>query len=247
MACSDIVDWFLQHRIAVIDLRSAVWHEARTRFLPAGYAPGMCMARLESTGRVRHLGRGLYQAVDAIRETPPIAVASGIFAATDHYLTTDAALTAEGLIDQPLLEITVVLPATRRARYEVGTAAVHPVRMAPETFARAEHVTTSLEGFPVRLATRSQAIVDALAEPRWIAAPTLLPEVLASLSESDLEATAAGAAQRTMAAAQRLGFLLDEARRTVPPPLDRLRPISTVELRPGVRTGSFSTRWRVYG
>lgn len=46
--------------------------------LPRGYTAATCLHRLTAAGRVRH--RSLNVVVDAVRETPPVAIASGIFA-----------------------------------------------------------------------------------------------------------------------------------------------------------------------
>jgi predicted transcriptional regulator of viral defense system len=247
MSCPDIPDWFLRRRIPVIDLRSRVWQEARTELLTAGYTPAVCLARLRSAGRVRQLAPGLYVVVDPVRETPSIAIASAIYSTADHYVTTDAALTVEGLLDQPLPTIRVVLPTVRRNRLELGHTIVRPVYLAPAKFAKADAFDTTIDGFRVRMATRAQAVVDAVAEPHWMTHGSLLPEVLAAFSEDDFERAAAGALARSKAAAQRLGYLIEEAARPVPPSLAALRPQSVVELRPGRRSGLFSTRWRVYG
>jgi predicted transcriptional regulator of viral defense system len=185
--------------------------------------------------------------VDLVRETPLVAIASAIFSTADHYVTTDAALVVDGLIDQPLLAITVVLPTVRRNRLGLGHTVVRPVALAPEKFAKADAYDTTIDGFRVRLASRAQAVVDALAEPHWMTHGSLLPEVLAAFSEEDLERAAVGALARSKAAAQRLGYLIEEAARPVPPSLEAMRPKSAVELQPGRRSGTFSTRWRVYG
>ncbi len=247
MSCSEIPDWFLRHRVPVIDLSSKVWQDAREELLPSGYAPAVCLRRLEKAGRVRRLGRGLYVVVDPVRETPPAAIASALFREADHYVTTDAALTLDGLIDQPLPAITVVLPTVRHRQIALGHTVVRAVALAPGKFAKADTYETTTEGFRVRLATREQAVTDALAEPHWMTHASLLPEVLAAFSEDELERTARGALARSTAAAQRLGYLIEDAGAPVPPSLVKLQPKSAVELRPHQRHGTFSTRWRVYG
>ena len=247
MSCSDIPDWFLRRRLPVIGLRSHVWLEVRGELLPGGYAPSVCLRRLEAAGRVRRLAQGTYVVVDPVRETPPIAVASGIFAEVEHYVTTDAALVTHGLIDQPLPEITIVLKTVRRRPLELARTRIRGVALAPDKFANAAFYETTLDGFRVLLATREQAVVDALAEPRWMTHSTLLPEVLTTFDDDELERTAGGALARSKAAAQRLGYLLEEAGMLPPPSLLGLRPTSAVDLRPHEREGTFSTRWRVYG
>jgi predicted transcriptional regulator of viral defense system len=247
MSCFDIPDWFLRRRLAVIDLRSPAWREARQDLLPAGYTPAVCLARLESAGRVRQLARGLYVVIDPVRETASIAIASAIFSAADHYVTTDGALVVDGLIDQPLPDITVVLPIVRRNRLELGHTVVRPVALTPAKFAKTDAYNTTIDGFRVRVATRAQAVVDALAEPHWMTHGSLLPEVIAAFGDEELERTAAGTLLRSKAAAQRLGYLIEDAARPVPRALEAMRPQSTVELRPGRRSGTFSTHWRVYG
>jgi hypothetical protein len=76
---------------------------------------------------------------------------------------------------------------------------------------------------------------------------TLLPEILAVFDDDELAKTAERALDRSTAAAQRLGYFLDEAGRESPPALAALRPTFAVNLRPGHRRGPYSTRWRVYG
>ncbi len=246
--CSDLHTWFLRRRLPVIDLRSTAWHSARAEVLPTGYAPAVCLRRLATAGRVRRLQRGLYVVLDPVRETPPIAIASAVFRDIDHYVTTDAALAAHGLIDQPLPTITVVLSTGRRRSILLGASSIRPVTLRGENFARAQRYETTIDGFRVVLATRDQAVVDALAEPRWITHWSLLPEVLSAFDGDELEATARGALSRSGAAAQRLGYVLEGTDQPLPNALDVFTPNKeAVELRPGERRGPFSTRWRVYG
>lgn len=247
MHCSEIPDWFLRRRLPVLDLGSRTWQGARQELLPPGYAPSICLGRLASTGRVRRLARGLYVVVDPARETPPIAIASAIFAETEHYLTTDAALVVAGSIDQPLPAITVVLPSVRRSRLDLGHSVVQPVSLEAAKFAKSDAYETTIQGFKVRVATRAQAVVDALAQPQWMTHGSLLREVIAPFSEVELEEVAAGALARSNAAAQRLGYLIEEAGCSMPLSLATMKPKSAVELRPGRRSGVFSTRWLVYG
>lgn len=247
MKCSDLPDWYLRHRFAVVDLRSTAWRRARAEVVPSGYAPDECPRRLVRAGRLRWVGRGLYVVVDPVRETPAIAIASALFADVPHYVTTDAVLAFEGLIDQPITIITVVLRRTRRP-IDVGQAVVRPVTVALARLDAADAYATTADGFPIRVASRAQAAVDALAEPAWMVNADLLPEVLAQMSDQELERTADGALTRSTAAAQRLGYLLEDAGRQLPKRLARLRPVRAVRLRPeDKRRGPYSTRWRVYG
>lgn len=247
MSCSDIPDWFLRRRLPVIGLRTHAWQQVRSELLPGGYAPSICLRRLQNAGRVRRVAQGLYVVIDPVRETPPTAIASGIFAEAEHYITTDAAFVSHGLIDQPVPEITIVLKTVRHRPLELSRTRVRGVALAPKEFEKADFYETTIDGFRVVLATREQAVVDALAEPRWMTHSTLLPEVLAALDDDELERTARRALARSTAAAQRLGYLLDEAGRPPAASLLALRPRSVVDLRPRHRTGTFSTRWRVYG
>ncbi len=247
MACAEIPDWYLQRRIAVVDLRSATWREARVEVVPPGYAPDECMRRLAKAGRVRRIGRGLFVVVDPVRETAAIAIASALFAGEPHYVTTDAALAFHGAIDQPIRQIAVVLSRIRRP-IDVGQVVVRPVTVRADWLGTADAYDTTADGFKVRVATREQAIVDALAEPAWMVHGDLLAEVLATFTEDELERTAASALARSTAAAQRLGYLLEDAGRPVTASLAGLRPVRAVRLRPGHKTkGPYSTRWRVYG
>lgn len=245
--CSDLPDWYLRHRLAVVDLRSRAWRRAQVEVVPPGYAPDECMRRLAKAGRLRRVGRGLYVVVDPVRETPAIAIASALFADVSHYTTTDAALCFHGLIDQPISTITMVMDHLRRP-IDIGPAVVRPVTLGVQRFAAADAYATTADGFPVRLASREQAMVDALAEPAWMIYDDLLPEVLAALTEDELDRTAKGALARSTAAGQRLGYLLEEAGRPPPKQVAELRPLRSVRLRPGDRRrGPYSTRWRVYG
>ena len=247
MACSEVPNWYLQRRIAVVDLRSAIWRKARAEVVPPGYAPDECMRRLVKAGRVRRIRRGLFVVVDPVRETPAIAIASALFADEPHYVTSDAALAFHGVIDQPIRRITVVLSRSRRP-IDIGPAVVRPVTIRADLLATADAYETTTDGFKVRIATREQAAVDALAEPAWMIYADLLAEVLASFAEEEIERTAASALARSTAAAQRLGYLLEEASRLVPGSLASLRPVRAVRLRPAKKTkGPYSTRWRVYG
>ncbi len=247
MSCADLPDWYLRRRMAVVDLRSTAWRRARAEVVPPGYAPDECMRRLVRADRLRRVGRGLYVVVDPVRETPPIAIASGLFVDQPHYITTDAALAFHGLIDQPISTITVVLAHARRP-IEIGPATVRPVTLGNTRLEAADAYGTTSDGFGVRLATREQAVVDALAEPRWMIYGDLLAEVIAAFTDDAVERAAAGALARSTAAGQRLGYLLEETGRQPPKRLADLRPIRAVRLRPGdKRRGPYSTRWRVYG
>ena len=247
MSCSDLPDWYLQRRIAVVDLRSATWRKARAEVVPPGYAPDECVRRLAKAGRLRRLVRGRFVVVDPVRETSAIAVASGLFADEPHYVTTDAALAFHGAIDQPVLQITIVV-ARRRRPINIGPSVVRPVMLSSERLAAADAYDTSADGFRVRVATREQSVVDGLVEPAWLVYADLLPEVLASFTETEIERTAASVLARSTAAAQRLGYLLEDADRPLPASLAGLRPLRAVRLRPKHKTkGPYSTRWRVYG
>jgi len=246
LSCSDIATWYLERRLPVIDLASRTWERARAEVLPPGYGPSVCLRRLVDARRIRRLTRGVYQVIDPVRDTPTIAVADALFADVEHYVTTDAALAFHRAIDQPVVEIVVVAAGSRRP-VRVGTTRVRRVALRPEAFLAADAYLTSLDGFRLTVAAREQAVVDALGEPSWMTHLTLLPEVLAALDDDDLARVADGALGRSTAAAQRLGFLLDEAQRPAPATLARLRPRSTVRLDPRVKSGTFSTRWRVYG
>ena len=245
MSCADIPAWYLARRIPVLVTGSQTWSEAREELLPPGYEPATCLRRLADAARVRRLARGLWQVLDPAREPPAIALADAIFREADHYITTDAALEAEGLIDQPVPMITVVVRKKARA-VSLGRAEVRAVWLAQSRLAAAEYDRTSRDGYTVTLATPVQAIVDALAEPAWMTHRSLLPEVLPQLSQRDIERCAAVALARTKAAAARLGYLLEEAQVPVPASLDTFVPTSRTELTPG-RRGPYSTRWRVYG
>src|SRR2546423_4994938 len=109
MACSDLPNWYLRRRLAVIDVRSAIWRKARAEVVPRGYAPAECLARLVKARRLRRVSKGFFVVLDPVRETPAIAIASALFADEPHYITTDAALAFHGLIDQPIKRIVVVL------------------------------------------------------------------------------------------------------------------------------------------
>lgn len=247
MTCSDLPDWYMRQRLAVVDFRSTTWRTAKAEVLTPGYAPAVCLGRLEKAGRVRRVARGLYLVVDPVRELPAIAIASGLFADDPHYVTTDAALVFHGLIDQPVRRI-VVVQSRRRSSVNIGAALVWPVRLAADRILRAEAYGTTTEGFKVRVASRQQAIVDAVAEPRWMEHGDLLVEVLVTLSDEELKRAADVARARSTAAAQRLGYLLEDAGRAIPDSLTDLRPLRVVRLRPGLkRKGPYSTRWRVYG
>jgi predicted transcriptional regulator of viral defense system len=233
--------------MAVVDLRSAAWRRARAEVVPPGYAPDECPRRLARAGRLRRVGRGLYVVVDPVRETPAIAIASALFAEMPHYVTTDAALAFHGLIDQPIRTITVVLSGARRA-IDIGRAVVRPVTIGADRLRAADAYATTADGFAVRLASREQAVVDAVAEPAWMMHGDLLAEVLAVFADDELERTAVGALARSTAAGQRLGYLLEDAGRQPPKLLAAMRPLRSVSLRPGeARRGPYSTRWRVYG
>ncbi len=247
MSCAQVPDWYLRRRLAVVDLGSPTWRKAQAELVPPGYSPNQCMRRLVAAGRLRHAGRGLYVVIDPVRETSPIAIASAVFTDVPHYVTTDAALVFHGLIDQPVTTITVVVSHSRRP-IDIGGATVRPVTLSLERLGSADTYTTSMDGFQIRVATRNQAVVDAVAEPRWMVYGDLLPEILRTFSKEQLEQLSSTALARSTAAGQRLGYLLEEARQPIPNLLARLNPVRSVHLRPAQRRrGPYSTRWRVYG
>lgn len=248
MSCSDLPTWYLRHRIAVLDVRSAAFRRARDEGLPGNYHADVCLRRLARAGKIRRIRGGLYVVRDPVRETPPIAVASGVFAEVPHYVTTDAALAHHGLIDQPISTITVVLSRARR-RFELDSATtIRPVTVDDARLRAADAYETMIEGYSIRVASREQAVVDALAEPNWMIHGDLLPEILAAFTDAEVARTASGALDRTTAAAQRLGYLLEEAGRPLPTHLSELRPVRAVRLRPQKQArGPYSSRWRVYG
>jgi len=248
MSCSDLADWSLRHRIAVLDLGSASFRRAWSETVPAGYRPGVCLSRLVAAGRVRRIGRGLYVAIDPVRETQPIAIASGVFSEVPHSVTTDAALAHHGLIDQPIGEITVVLSRVRRPIRIDQMTVIRPVTLDEQRVLAADAYETTADGFAIRVATREQAVADALAEPRWMRYGDLLPEVLTAFTDEEAARTASRVLDRTTAAGQRLGYLLEGAGRPLPSALAELRPVRAVYLRPQKQArGHYSTRWRVYG
>lgn len=248
MSCADLPTWYLRHRIAVLDVRSAAFRRAREEVLPSGYDANVCLRRLVKAGKVRRIRGGLYVARDPVRETPPIAVASGVFAAVPHYVTTDAAVAHHGLIDQPIQTITVAMSRARR-RFELDSATtIRPVTLDEGRIREADAYETTVDGFGVRVASREQAVVDALAEPSWMIHGDLLAEILAAFTDAEVARTASGVLDRTTAAAQRLGYLLEQAARPVPTSLAKLRPVRAVRLRPQKHArGPYSSRWRVYG
>jgi len=245
---SDLHRWLLGNHIAVLNLRSREWSLAQAEVgLRGGVTQEKCLARMVETGLLRHVRRGLYVVVDPAREAPPVAVASGAFAHLDHYVTTDAALAVHRLIDQPIPVITVIVPRTRPVSFRLGATLVRASEMPRDRFDAADHYAMTLDGFAVRLASRVLAVADALEDPRRMTHLSLLPEILPALDEGEIERLATAALARSRAAAQRLGYLLDDAGVAIPAGLVTLAPTSVAYLRPGRRTGSFSTRWRVHG
>ena len=67
------------------------------------------------------------------------------------------------------------------------------------------------------------------------------------LGEDEVADIARRAIGRSIAAAQRLGYLLEGSGLPIPELLRALRPGSAVELSPGRKVGAFSSRWRIYG
>lgn len=248
MSCTDLLTWYLRHHVAVLDIRSAEFRRAWGEVVPSGYTVSTCLHRLVAGGRLRRIARGIYLVVDTVRETPVAAIASGVFSQVPHYLTTDGALAQHGLLDQPVTTLTVVLSHMRRPIQLDFVTVIRPVTLDERRLSTADAYGSTVEGFAVRLASREQAVLDALAEPHWMVYGDLLPEILRAFSDDELARTATGALGRTVAAAQRLGYLLEEAGRLAPPALAELRPVRAVRLRPQKPTrGPYSSRWRVYG
>ncbi len=248
MTCADIHRFLLRRHLPVIDVASPDWQEARESVgLSPGITQAKCLARMVDHGLLRRVRRGLYVVIDPAREAPAVAIASGAYAHLDHYVSTDAALAFHGLIDQPIPTITVIMRRPAPTPFQVGKALVKVSRMSEPQFHRADHYRTTLDGFRVDLASRVQAVLDALDDPRRMTHRTLLPEVLRSFDTGELERLASAALLTSQASAQRLGYLIEDAGAEMPSALGALRPSSAVNLNPGGRLSVFSTRWRVRG
>lgn len=248
MTCADIHRWLLRRHLPVIDLASHDWQQSRDA---AGLNPGItqakCIARMVDTGLLQRVRRGLYVVVDPAREAPAAAIASGAYGHVEHYVTTDAALAIHGLIDQPIPTITVIVPRPAPTPFRLGTTLVRCSRMSDAQFRRADHYRTTLDGYRVDVGSRVQAVLDALDDPRRMTHYSLLSEVLRSLDAEEVAQLARAALQTSQAAAQRLGYLLEDAEAEPPQTLVDFHPSSVVNLKPGRPWSVFSTRWRVRG
>jgi predicted transcriptional regulator of viral defense system len=248
VTCADLHWWLLRRRLPVIDVSSPDWQEARQSVgLNPGITQAKCLARMVDQGLLRRVRRGLYVVIDPAREAPAVAIASGAYAHLEHYVSTDAALAVHGLIDQPIPTITVIMPRPAPTPFQLGKVRVKVSRVSDGQFRRADHYRTTLDGFRVDLASRVQAVLDALDDPRRMTHRSLLPEVLRSFDAGELGRLAAAALQTSQASAQRLGYLIEDAGAQVPSALDALHPSSVVSLYPGASWSVFSTRWRVRG
>jgi hypothetical protein len=217
MSCGDIPDWYLRHRVPVLDVSTETWRMVRRDILPKGYSRDTCTRRLVAAKRLRPVVRGRFLVLDPVREVPAIAIASGLFAERAHYVTTDAVFEFHRLIDQPVPEIIVAMPESHR-RIDIGGATVRPVTVAAARFATADVVHTTMRdgGYRLALASVEQAIADAVTHPRWSMHYSLLPEILARPREYDLGALVQIVGARGQAASLRLNDLLHEAGIDVP-------------------------------
>jgi len=248
VTCAELHRWLLRSHLAVVDVAGPDWQQAREAVgLGRGVTQAQCLARMVDQGLLRRARRGLYVVVDPAREAPAVAIASGAYANAEHYVTTDAALAIHGLIDQPIPTITVIMPRPAPTPFQLGKTLVKVSRVSDAHFRRADHYRTTLDGFRTDLASRVQAVLDALDDPRRMTHRSLLPEVLRLFDSAELERLAAAALQTSQASAQRLGYLIEDAGAQTPSALDDLRPSSVVSLNPGGSWGVFSTRWRVRG
>jgi len=245
---ADLHRWLLRRRLPVIDIASHDWKEAREAVgLNPGITQAKCLARMVETGLLRRVRRGLYVVVDPAREAPAVAIASGAYLHVEHYVSTDAALAVHGLIDQPIPTITVIMPRPAPTPFRLGKTLVRVSRVSDAQFRRADHYRTITDGFRVDLASRVQAVLDALDDPRRMTHRSLLAEVLRSFDSAELQRLASAALITSQAAAQRLGYLLEDAGAETPAALADLRPSSVASLNPGGPWSVFSTRWRVRG
>jgi predicted transcriptional regulator of viral defense system len=247
MGCASLYRWHLRNRVPVVNLSAETWMRALSESDLSVAAATSCLRRLSAAGALQHVKRGLYLVVDPAREVPAAAIASAATEPVAHYITTDAALEAHRLIDQPVTRITVVVEREGMRPFQLGGTLVRPVTMSTADFVAADAYPTTIEGYPIRLASRVQALADALARPRWALHFSLLSEVLAQLSPNEIERLASLALARSSAGAQRLGYLLEDAGRDIPPALASFRPSSVTSLVPGRRRPVFSTRWRLRG
>ncbi len=251
MGCGDLPAYFLRRRIPVINLKSDDWPRAIAQTGISEPQTAVCLQRLSARGRVSRIRRNLYLVVDPVREAPVESVASACFSHLDHYVTTDRALVFHRLIDQPTPAITVVTAESRAIGLRVRGLEIRSVYMPASRLQRASqenYYSTTSDGYPVVIATRALAVADALAHPSWMTHYSLLPEVVSAFSARDLSVLSRLCLDRSRAAAQRLGYLLEEAGIDAPPELAAFHPVSAVYLDPRHRrAGLFSTRWMTRG
>ncbi len=247
MKQTDLHRTLLRARVAVLDTKSEYW---RSLVSQDDASPGvdawMVIRRMAHAGLLQPVKRGVYAVVDPVRATPAIAVASGVYGSREHYITTDAALAFHRLMDQPVPVIRAAVPTGGAlATFKAGGAKVEALIVVARKFGAADWYETRIDGFPVKVASRVQAVVDAVDHPKRMTHFSLLPEVLRSLRQDEVEEAGTRALGASSAAAQRLGFLLDEGGVPVPSALLQLHPTFTVSLLPQSRRGTFSARWRI--
>ena len=62
----------------------------------------------------------------------------------------------------------MVLPRIRRSFAIDPTTTLRPVTLDENRVREADAYQTTVDGFGIRVASREQAVVDALAEPKWM-------------------------------------------------------------------------------
>lgn len=182
---------------------------------PLVVAPPLPMAVLRalvSSERILRLRRGLYLAPDVTGRLPKITEVIALVD-PDGYISGHGALMLMGLNDQDVGRWYSVSPH-ELADVTYGPLAVHFVH-SPRALARAKTAAVSIAGHPVRLATVAQALIDEIDLMPWdLDYPEtvrVMRNALDSGRVNERELLAVWQAHPSVAAARRLGFILELA------------------------------------
>lgn len=244
------ITWHRNLGRVVIDLHSPMWREYLAEAQTSAEAAAEHVERASTAGRLRRLKRGLYVIAEEARPADTVAIASQIFDPQPNYVTTDGALRHHGITEQPVMTYRVVVPSdTRRLRtgIRIDHLTIRPVNIARARLeASAFASTLTAASNRAEIAEPEQALADGLAYPRWMDLFDLLPEFLANIGARRLERTVDRTIERSQAAAQRLGFALDQIGIPVPERLARVPHAKGVQYDPRRPSTSFSTRWSIW-
>lgn len=244
------LSWHRKRGRVLIDLHSEIWREFLASSGMSAEAAAEHVERAAAAGRARRIGRGTYVIVEEGRPVDIVAVASQLFDAHPHYITTDGALRHHALTEQPIHTYRVVVPSTvRRLRkgVRIGQQTIRPVNLSLQQLESSSYAKTlTAASNSASVAEPEQAIADVLAYPRWSDLFDLIPEFLTTINSRVIDRAAELALRRSKAAGQRLGYLLESIGAPIPHSITQIERAKGVQFDPRHPGEAFSNRWSLW-